>query len=113
MSVHNVLSEIQKASGGTSASGVTFTQTYATASATHSDFTSGVVVLTATDIAAKTASLTLTDNDETSAATVKSTADQLAKDLGTNMNALRADLLNLKQVVNKVIDALQASNIVV
>lgn len=92
--------------------GTTFTQTYATADATHADLTSGVIVLTATDIAAKTASLTLTDNDETSAATVKSTADQLAKDLGANMNALRVDLVDLKGVVNSLIDALQAAGVV-
>lgn len=70
-----------------------------------------MVVLTATDIAAKTPSLTLTDNDESSAATVKSTADQLAADLGTNMNALRVDLVDLKDFVNKIADALQTAGI--
>lgn len=44
------------------------------------------LVLTATDIASKTASDTLLDVDSTSLATVKSTADQNFKDLGTKIN---------------------------
>src|SRR3990172_9493301 len=107
MSVFNVLEEIEKRR--TAAGLTSFTQTYSTADRTAANPTSGILVLTATDIAAKTASLTLTDNDETSAATVKSTADQLAKDLGANMNALRVDLVDLKGVVNSIIDALQTA----
>jgi multisubunit Na+/H+ antiporter MnhC subunit len=88
-----------------------YTQTYATADKTHADPTSAALVLTATNIAAKTASATLTDAVNTNAGTVATSLDQAQKDLGTMINALRVDVLDLKQLVNSVIDDLQAYGI--
>jgi hypothetical protein len=50
------------------------------------------LTLTATDIASKTAADLLVDVDSTSLATVKSTADQNFKDIGTKINAILAAL---------------------
>lgn len=107
----------------------TYTQTNSTAARTVANATSVAVVptsaalvLTATAIAAKTASLTLTDSDVASLAAMKVTNDQLAKDLGTMVNkltadlvsvvadntALRADVSTLRGLVNSLIDDGQA-----
>ncbi len=99
-----------------------YTQTYATADKTHANATttgpSTTLVLTATAIAAKTASLTLTDADVTSLATLTGSVNQAQKDIGTAFNTLRvevaaavADLADLKQLVNAVIDDLQADGL--
>lgn len=100
---------------------VTFTQTYSTSDATIAAVTttspSTTLVLTATNIASKTASLTLGQ----SAATNPTDAqfDQAMKDIGTAFNTLRvevaaavADILAMKKNDNKIIDALQALGIV-
>ena len=112
-----------------SASKQAMTQTYATADAEIAAVTNvaptetaNTVVLTGTNIAAKTASLTLIDAVNTNAGTVATSLDQAQKDLGTAINrvntnlastnvqlaALAADVLADKKNLNKVIDALQA-----
>ena len=98
--------------------GTAITQTYATAAASHPAATTSApaaLTLTATAIAAKTAADLLTDSDVASLAAMKVTNDQLAKDLGTKINALRtdhialiADVLALKKLVNQIVDDLQA-----
>ena len=96
-----------------------YTQTaYATADKTVANITttspSTTLILTATNIAAKTASLTLTDAVATNAGTVAVSLDQAQKDIGTAFNTLRvevaalvADLADVKQALNSVIDDLQ------
>ena len=102
--------------------GTAITQTYATAAASHPAVTttspSTTLVLTGTNIAAKTASLTLTDAVNTNAGTVATSLDQAQKDIGTAFNTLRvelaaavADILALKKLVNQVVDDLQAYGI--
>lgn len=85
----------------------TYTQTYSTAAATVPAAISATLVLTATNIANKTASLTLTESDVASLAAMKVTNDQMAKDIGTAMNLISADLLAVKKLVNQIIDDLQ------
>lgn len=89
-----------------------FTQTYATTSTTVPNATAATLVLTGTNIAAKTASATLTDAVNTNAGTVATSLDQAQKDLGTQINANAADILALKKVVNALIDELQAAGMV-
>jgi hypothetical protein len=102
--------------------GTAITQTYATTATTHPNVTttspSTTLVLTGTNIAAKTASLTLTDAVNTNAASVATSLDQAQKDIGTAFNTLRvevaaavADILALKKVVNQIVDDLQAYGI--
>lgn len=93
------------------APGTAMTQTYATAAVTVPADISATLVLTGTNIAAKTASLTLTDAVNTNAGTVATSLDQAQKDIGTAMNIISADLLAIKKVVNTLIDALQAAKI--
>lgn len=112
--------------------GTVITQTYSTASATVANATyaapsqtANTLVLTGTNIAAKTASLTLTDAVDTNAGTVATSLDQAQKDLGTAINtlnvnlaaavtqlaALAADVLQLKKNVTQIVDDLQAYGI--
>jgi hypothetical protein len=83
-------------------------QTYSTTDVTVPAAVSPLI-LTATDIAAKTPSLTLSD----SAATNPSEAnfDQLSSNLGTVINTCITDLNDIKQVLNLIIDALQANGV--
>lgn len=85
------------------------TQTYSTADVTMPAATASTLVLTGTNIAAKTASLTLTDAVNTNAGTVATSLDQAQKDIGTAMNLITADVLAVKKLLNTVIDALQAN----
>lgn len=87
------------------------TQTYSTADVTV-PASPAALTLSATAIAAKTAADLLTDSDVASLAAMKVTNDQLAKDLGTKINDHRLDVLEVKQVLNTIIDALQAYGIV-
>lgn len=108
----------------------TFVQTYSTADVTVPNATyaaptqtANTLVLTATAIAAKTASLTLIDLDNTNAASVADTGNQNFKDVGTAINtanvslastntqlaALAADVLILKKLINSLIDIDQAN----
>jgi hypothetical protein len=104
--------------------GTAYTQTaYATADKTVANITttspSTTLVLSGTNIAAKTPSLTLTDAVNTNAGTVATSLDQAQKDIGTAFNTLRvevaalvADLADVKQALNSVIDDLQAFGLV-
>jgi len=93
------------------ASPTAITQTYATADTTQPAPTAAALVLTATAIAAKTASLTLTESDVASLAAMKVTNDQLAKDVGTAVNKNTDDVLALNKVVVTLIDTLQAAGL--
>jgi hypothetical protein len=87
--------------------------------------TANTLVLTGTGIAAKTASLTLTDAVNTNAGTVATSLDQAQKDIGTAVNrlntnlastdtqlaALAADVILLKKVITHLIDDLQAAGL--
>lgn len=90
-------------------SNVTFTQTYSTASATHANLTSA----TLTDNTAGTANTTLQAiSDGTTWANDVAAVRNNFADLAASNNAIIADLTNAKQVLNKVIDALQSAGIV-
>lgn len=89
----------------------TLVQTYSTADQTLATPGAAALILTATNIAAKTPSATLTDANNASAATVATSLDQAQKDLGTMINSLRTDLVDLAQFVNSVVDALQAQGL--
>ena len=112
------------------ASPVTFTQTYSTADSTIAAVTAGTpgqtaaaAVLTDTGIAAATPSATLTDSSAINP--TEAEFNQLAADLGTLYNALRADLiltnaelvkantdiLETKKDLNRVIDILQTASL--
>lgn len=102
--------------------GTAIAQTYSTAAASNPNVTttspSTTLVLTGTNIAAKTASLTLTDAVNTNAGTVATSLDQAQKDLGTAINTIRvelaaavADILAVKKLLNQVVDDLQAFGI--
>ena len=92
----------------TTTPGTAYTQTYSTADTTVPAAVAPLV-LTATNIAAKTASTTLTDAVNTNAGTVATSLDQAQKDLGTQINTLAADVLALKKVINSLIDDLQVA----
>lgn len=94
---------------GATIGGTTFTQTYSTASATHSNLTAA----TLTDNTAGTANTTLQalSDGVTWEDDVAAVRNNFA-DLAASNNALLADLTNVKQVVNKIIDALQAAGVV-
>ncbi len=94
------------------------TQGYATAARANPAITttspSTTLVLTATAIAAKTASLTLIDIDPTSLVTIADTMSQDLKDIGAAYNTLRvelaaavADLLAVKKLLNALVDDAQ------
>lgn len=93
----------------TTTPGTAITQTYSTAD-TVMPAAVGNLVLTATNIAAATASDTLTDAVNTNAGTVAASLDQAQKDLGTKINAINADVLAIKKLINTIIDALQLDN---
>lgn len=130
---------------GATIGGTTFTQTYSTASATHSNLTAAALTDSSGGSANTTLSavtvptaLTVTDgtgtNDGTIGAitgdaSVIAAVQELAAscnasraaisvmrdsdaDLAAQCNALLTDLTNAKQVINKIIDALQAAGIV-
>lgn len=78
-----------------------YTQTYATASRTHAAMTSQVL----TDNSGGTASATL---QAISATYVQAEVANNFADLAANDNALRADLLSTRQVLNQLIDDLQS-----
>lgn len=88
-----------------------YTQTYSTAAKTVPAAVDDLV-LTATNIAAATASGTLTDAVNTNAGTVATSLDQAQKDLGAKINAINADVLALKKVVTAIIDDLQTLGLV-
>ena len=94
----------------TTTPGTAVTQTYDTTAATMPAAVTGLT-LTATNIAAATASDTLTDAVATNAGTVATSLDQAQKDLGTKINAINADVLAIKKLLNTVIDALQIDNV--
>lgn len=99
------------------------TQTYNVAARSNPNVTttspSTTLVLTGTGIAAKTASLTLTDAVNTNAGTVATSLDQAQKDIGTAFNTLRvevaaavADILAIKKLLNSLIDDHQSYGLV-
>jgi hypothetical protein len=83
-----------------------FTQTYATASHTHSNPTSA----TLTDSTGGSANTTLVDVTTAALADPAKCNDNFA-DLAAQVNALRVDLLNAKQVLNAAIDDGQLSGV--
>lgn len=87
------------------------TQTFDTADPTLATPGAAALVLTGTNIAAKTPSATLTDAVNTNAGTVATSLDQAQADLGTMINSLRTDVVDLASFVNSVVDALQAKGI--
>lgn len=116
----------------TPAAPVTFTQTYSTGDTTVANATYAApnangwtTLVTDTDIAAKTPSLTLTDADVSSLATMKVSVDQAQMDLGTaiatgssndaatreKVSFLATDVITIKKNLTSVIDALQAAGI--
>lgn len=84
-----------------------WTQTYTTAAKTVPDAPANLT-LTATAIAAKTASTTLSDSGTADAAAVADSLNQAQKDLGTQINTIAADVLALKKNVTAIIDDLQS-----
>lgn len=108
--------------------GTVVTQTYSTTVATVPNATYAAPTQTAnavtfgTNVAAKTAALLLTDAVNTNAGTVATSLDQAQKDLGTAINtintnltstnaklaALAVDVLELKKLINLLIDADQS-----
>ncbi len=89
--------------------GTAITQTYSTTATTMPAAVTDLV-LTGTNIAAKTPSSTLTDAVNTNAGTVATSLDQAQADLGAKINAINADVLAIKKLLNTVIDALQLDN---
>lgn len=89
---------------------VKVTQTYSTTDTVLPAAVSPLV-LTATNVAAKTPSATLTDALNTNAGTVATSLDQAQADLGARINAVITDANDTKQVLNLIIDALQAYGI--
>jgi hypothetical protein len=81
-----------------------YTQTYATADKTHADLTSAT--LTA---ASGTADGTVSD---VGAAFNQTTLNNNFQECATQINALRVDLVDLKNLVNSLIDDLQALGLV-
>ena len=90
---------------GATIGGTTFTQTYSTASATHSNLTAAAL----TDSSGGTANTTV---QAIGGVFSQSEIANNFADLAAQHNALLADVTNVKQVVNKIIDALQAAGIV-
>ncbi len=70
-----------------------YTQTYATASRTHSAVTASTVVTTAAGLA------------------IYGFTEAQANAVVSAVNALRADVLNVKQVLNSLLDDLQAAGV--
>lgn len=83
------------------------TQTYAT-QAIEVPSPPAALVLTATAIAAKTASSTLSDSGTADAAAVASSLNQAQADLGAKINALRTQVVALTGVVNLLVDQMQS-----
>lgn len=86
----------------------TYTETYNTPARTIPAATASTLVLTGTNIAAKTASLTLTDAVNTNAGTVATSLDQAQKDIGTALNLVSADVLALKKLVVALVQDMKA-----
>jgi hypothetical protein len=82
-----------------------YTQTYSTADKTHANFTSA-------DLTGITSSTTGSALAEPSAAYTQSEMQQNFRRIQDQLNALRADVADLKQLVNSVIDDLQALGLV-
>ncbi len=82
-------------SGGTANAGSTYTQTYSTADRTHGTPTAAAVVTTAA-----------------TSSTPFGYAEAQANAIVTAINALRADHLDLAQLVNAIIDDLQSRSII-
>ena len=118
MSAHNVLLEISQAleAGGSFELGdgvaPAITQTYATASATHANhtFTAHTYPASGNMFDATAADLLINVRTDSVANAV---ADVVVneKSIAANLNQLGADVTNVKQVLNKVIDALQAQGL--
>ena len=83
-------------------------QTYSTVDVTV-PASPAALVLTATDIAAKTPSDTLTDSAATNP--TEANFDQLSMNLGTKINAHRLDVIEVKEVLNTIINVLQAEGL--
>jgi phage portal protein BeeE len=84
------------------ASGIAITQTYSTAVTTQSNLTSA----TLTDSTTGTATTTVED---VGAAFSQATLNNNFADVVAQINALRVDIVNVKGVLNSVIDAMQAN----
>lgn len=82
-----------------------YTQTYSTADKTHANFTSA-------DLTGITSSTTGSALAEPSATYTQSEMQQNFRRIQDQFNALRADVADLKQLVNSVIDDLQALGLV-
>jgi hypothetical protein len=82
-----------------------YTQTYSTADKTHANFTSA-------DLTGITSSTTGSALAEPSAAYTQSEMQQNFRRIQDQYNALRADVADLKQLANSVIDDLQALGLV-
>lgn len=118
MSAHNVLYEIGQAlnAGGSipvnSTIAPAITQTYATSSGTHanSTFTAHTYPASGNLFDAVAADLLINVRVD-SLANLGADAVVNIKSIAANVNQLGDDVVNLKQVVNKVIDALQAQGL--
>lgn len=118
MSAHNILLQISQAldAGGAFelGSGVApaITQTYATASATHADPTATAHTYPASGNMFDATAADLLINVRTDS-TANAVADIVVneKSIAANLNQNIADVANVKQVLNKVIDALQAQGL--
>jgi hypothetical protein len=85
-----------------------YTQTYATTTRTHSNLTSA----TLTDSSGGTANTTVAAVDATGAnLTTNATINDNFADLTAQINALRVDLTNAKNLLNQVLDDLQANGL--
>ncbi len=117
----NTAAQLLQAMGAT-LSGVTFTQTYSTATSTHAAPTAAALTGTLTGTAngslADVAAIALSTSDTYSDAAVNTAVNtaitavnEQLKELQTQVNALVADDANTKQVLNRVIDVLQSAGI--
>lgn len=118
MSAHNTLYEIGQAldAGGSVPAGSTvapaITQTYATAGATHSNLTATAHTYPASGNMFDATAADLLINVRTDS-TANAVADVVVneKSIAANLNQVIADVTNVKDVLNKVIDALQAQGL--
>jgi len=86
-----------------------YTQTYSTADRTHADLTSADFTYPASGNMFDAVAADLLINVRTdSAANVAADCVTNLKSIAANNNQLRADLIDLKQLVNSIIDDLQA-----
>lgn len=89
--------------------GTTYTQTYSTATRTHSDLTSATL---AVGTLGGTANGTMESVGATNSGDVSGAIQNNLQELFTQLNALRVDVVNVKGVVNAVIDDLQTIRLV-